>query len=253
MNIKAETWISSTISIMQGVSLSSMWLIQKKFWNNAIYTSIPVMVHLMQENGPSDYKNLVVDKLMIFLKDKYNNENGRRILLGAFNNIQPYKYGYGSINLYDWENDTNKKQKKHTKIASIVTYFVVVVTTIFSMISLYVTIKANIIAQLKELVILRSLGIRKFEIKKIYIYESMVTVLTATFIGTTTGLLVTTIIMAQNSSWVGAVPVYKFPWPLFGVSVGVSLPFCIAYTYYMVSKLLKVQIAKLMRNYINVE
>jgi len=190
---------------------------------------------------------------MIFLKDKYNNEEGRQLLIEKFKNANASKYGYNNLDLYDWEIDTVKKQKKNVKIAFIVTSFVVGVTTIFSMISLYVAIKANIIDQLKELVVLRGLGVRKLAIKRIYIYESIVTVLTASFIGITTGLLTTIVIVSQNSSWAGAVPVYKFPWPLFGVSVGVSLPFCIAYTYYMVSKLIEVPIAKLMRREIAIE
>ena len=190
---------------------------------------------------------------MIFLKDKYNNEDGRQLLIEKFKNANASKYGMQSIGLYDWEEDTVKRQSKNIKIATIVTSFVVVVTTIFSMISLYVAIKANIIDQLKELVVLRGLGIRKLAIKRIYIYESIVTVLTSSFIGITTGLLTTIVIISQNSSWAGAVPVYKFPWPLFGVSVGVSLPFCIAYTYYMISKLVKLPIAKLMRSEISIE
>ena len=43
---------------------------------------------------------------MIILKDKYNNEAGRRNLLGAFKNMESSKYGYSNINLYDWQVDT---------------------------------------------------------------------------------------------------------------------------------------------------
>jgi len=190
---------------------------------------------------------------MMFLKPEYNNEAGRLKLIEKFQTANAPKYGYNSLNLYDWKVDTAKKQQKNTRIATIVTSFVVSVTTIFSMIPLYVTIKANIIDQLKELVVLRGLGIKKLAIKRIYIYESVVTVLTSSFIGMITGLLVTIVIVSQNSTWGGAVPVYKFPWPLFGVSIGFSLPFSIFYTYYMISRLIKIPIAKLMRSEIGNE
>ena len=56
-NVKAETWISSTVQIMQGLKLNTLKLLKGPSWKKEAYTSIPVLVHLMQENGPFDYRN----------------------------------------------------------------------------------------------------------------------------------------------------------------------------------------------------
>lgn len=55
-NIKTETWISSTIGVMQGLSINSMWLSQKNFWNKKTYTSIPTMMELLEDHWDYDYK-----------------------------------------------------------------------------------------------------------------------------------------------------------------------------------------------------
>jgi len=56
-NIKAEAFISSTITAMQGLSLNSMLLPNMDFWNSKTYSSIPTMMELLNNHWNYNYDN----------------------------------------------------------------------------------------------------------------------------------------------------------------------------------------------------
>ena len=65
--------------------------------------------------------------------------------------------------------------------------------------SLIASMSTNIVEQTKEIGILRSLGLTKFEINKVYVYEALVLILSSTLIGMMMGSVLSFVILQQQT------------------------------------------------------
>merc|ERR1712228_236344 len=116
---------------------------------------------------------------------------------------------------------------------------------LFSLVS---SMFANIMEQSKEVGILRSMGLTKFEINKIYIYEALVIILSSSLLGFAVGYVVSFVIVQQQILF------SQFPIELvvpssviFAVTSG-ALITSVASVYFPLTLLNKKQIAQNMRD-----
>jgi ABC-type lipoprotein release transport system permease subunit len=108
-------------------------------------------------------------------------------------------------------------KKRFASTNSIMDLIFVVMTILclsLSLFSLISTMSANIVEQSKELAILRCVGLSKFAISRVFMYESVVVILTGAFIGLVVGVSLGWTMVAQNSLFAGTDPSLSFPWSI---------------------------------------
>ena len=128
-------------------------------------------------------------------------------------------YNFG---IFDFD-DVIESFKTVNLILNILFIFIVAVCMILSLFSLISTMSSNMMDQKKELAIMRCIGLRKFQIARIYMYESIAVILTGAVIGLSVGCIMGWTIVAQNSLFSGSTFSLVFPWTLLLVVIVTSI------------------------------
>ena len=121
---------------------------------------------------------------------------------------QEYLYGYQTFYFKDYV----ARFESTTNIMNLVFAVLTAIAMILSLFSLVSTVAANIVEQTKELAIMRCLGLFKFLIARVYLYESIVVVLTGGFIGLIIGMSLGWTMISQNALFSNSVATVSFPW-----------------------------------------
>lgn len=131
---------------------------------------------------------------------------------GVKERIKTYQgsYGYGVFSFEDYV----KRFKSTSDIMLLLFNVLTVLALILSLFSLISTMAANIVEQAKELAVLRCVGLGKLAITRIFLYESVVVILTGGFIGIAIGLLLGSTIAAQNAMFTNSETTLAFPWSI---------------------------------------
>ena len=74
-----------------------------------------------------------------------------------------------------------------------------------------------------EFGVLRSIGLTKRQVMRLYLYEAYIVVICAAIFGVIVGFLTASAIAVQFYSFIELPIVLKFPWILFSILVGLSL------------------------------
>lgn len=152
--------------------------------------------------------NKIVNYTHILLK--MNPGKDAQALKSAF---QAYEYLYKYSTFY--YPDFVARFQSTTDILNIVFSALTIIAMCLSLFSLISTVAANIVEQSKELAILRCLGLNRFAIARVFLYESIVVVLTGGFIGLIVGSAIGWTMASQNALFSNSVPNIAFPWSVF--------------------------------------
>uniref|UniRef100_A0A6B2KXD7 ABC3 transporter permease C-terminal domain-containing protein n=1 Tax=Arcella intermedia TaxID=1963864 RepID=A0A6B2KXD7_9EUKA len=136
---------------------------------------------------------------------------------------------YGDITVWNF-NDFSVPFEKSTDILTKLFNISTVVTMLLSFSSLISSMIANIYEQTQEIAIMRSLGISKFQIYRIYIYEAFLLVLVGSMYGLMTGLLVSYTFALQQVLFTNYPVPFTFPSIQSAIIVAVAIVFSILAT-----------------------
>lgn len=98
--------------------------------------------------------------------------------------------------------------------------FITIITMSLSLFSLISTMSSNMLEQKKELAVMRCIGLSRFQIARIFLYESTIVILTGGAIGLIVGCTMGWAIVAQNALFSNSEFRLSFPWYLL-ITVGV--------------------------------
>lgn len=79
------------------------------------------------------------------------------------------------------------------------------------------------IEQRLELAVMRCIGLNRFQISRIYLFEAIIVILTGGIIGNITGMTIGATIVAQNSLFLNTNVKVVFPWSILATVFFVSL------------------------------
>jgi ABC-type antimicrobial peptide transport system permease subunit len=105
--------------------------------------------------------------------------------------------------------------------------------------ALVATMGTNISEQTKDIGILRSLGMTRAPITRIFVLEAFAVIFAACCLGTAIGAIVSLTIVSQNSMFTQLPLPFKFPWPNVGLMAGCAVGFSILSTVGPLAPLLK--------------
>lgn len=142
---------------------------------------------------------------------------------------------------------SEKKLDVAQKILYWVSLFTTIVSLNLSLFSLVVTIGSNMVEQVKEIAVLRCIGLSKSRIARVYMYEAIILVVTGGLIGIVSGMIVGYLIILQNSLFEETYPVFIFPWQLFSAIICFGIFSSVFSALLPTFKFLRTNIATLMR------
>ncbi|EFC50030.1 FtsX domain-containing protein [Naegleria gruberi] len=126
-------------------------------------------------------------------------------------------------------------------------YFVTILSMIMCFFSLVSSLYTNIQEQTKEIAILRAIGCKKFFIQRLYVYEALVLVLSASLIGIVIGFVLG-FTMSLQSNLFTELPVSVYvPWELILIVIAVAFISAFLSAFFPVTSLLRNNIVTLLK------
>eukprot|EP01105_Mastigella_eilhardi_P013243 TRINITY_DN3008_c0_g2_i1.p1 TRINITY_DN3008_c0_g2~~TRINITY_DN3008_c0_g2_i1.p1 ORF type:complete len:1046 (-),score=253.85 TRINITY_DN3008_c0_g2_i1:217-3354(-) len=132
----------------------------------------------------------------------------------------------------------------------IMTYFFLLTTAIAmatSFFSLTAGMLANVYEQTKEIGILRAIGLTKFAISRVYIYEAFVVVFGASLFGIIIGVLVAWTMTLQQLLFTQLPIPFVFPWQLFVTVSALSVVFGVLAALVPIVRVVSLPVVQIMR------
>ena len=152
-------------------------------------------------------------------------------------------YGYNTWDYDDFEKSISDSMEMLDLIFSANTWMAL----ILSLFSLIASMSTNIVEQTKEIGILRSLGLTKFEINKVYVYEALVLILSASLIGMMIGVVLTFVILQQQTLFTSYPVDFYIPQSIVGSVVIGAIGTAVLSVWFPLKSLNKQQIAQNLR------
>lgn len=153
----------------------------------------------------NSYDDLRYEKVLMKLKPGKSREETLKLL-----NRFALDYSYS---VFDFE-VVKSSFNTINLILNVLLSFIIVVCMVLSLFSLISTMSSNMMEQKKELAVMRCIGLRRFQIIRIFMYEAVAVILTGASIGLAVGCLVGWTIVAQNSLFSNSEFTVVFPWVL---------------------------------------
>lgn len=147
--------------------------------------------------------------------------------------------------------DTASTIKSVESLREGLTYFfvlVAVVADILCFFMLWATISNNVKENQWELAVMYSIGFKRGQVQRIYLYESLALTLTSVFEGTITGLLIATSISLQYQIFTEGAFELKFPWILYLILIFLGLITAVIASFFVLRKQSSKHIAKALRS-----
>ncbi|KAA6367225.1 MAG: putative DUF214 family protein [Streblomastix strix] len=113
-----------------------------------------------------------------------------------------------------------------SEATNIINYGFMAITALvifYSLFSLIASMHANILEQKKEIGIERALGIKRFQLVRVYIEEAFILVISASVMGMIVGIIVGYILTSQIGMLEGIPIQFVFPWQVALVSIVSSI------------------------------
>lgn len=192
---------SSTYKNMAGFIFSG----QPGVTGTSIITSFPNYLYFLNTTYLVSFEKLWLSKVLIKPK---NPDDGAKVM--AYLEENSLKYGYSTFNYQD----TIDSFATVNVILNILFSFIVTVCMVLSLFSLISTMASNMLEQRKELAVMRCIGLSRWQIARVYMYEAMIVILSGGGIGLSVGCLMGWTIMAQNSLFSSTNFSISFPWTL---------------------------------------
>ena len=114
--------------------------------------------------------------------------------------------------------------------------------------SLIASMSTNIVEQTKEIGILRSLGLTKFEINKVYVYEALVLILSSSLIGMMMGSVLSFVILEQQTLFTSYPVSFYVPQSIVGAVITGAVGTSVLSVWFPLKSLNKQQIAQNLRS-----
>jgi ABC-type antimicrobial peptide transport system permease subunit len=149
--------------------------------------------------------NRVLNYSSIYIKPKDSADNSLIV-----KTLDTYKGTYGYTFFYF--PDYKKKFESTSNLMSMMFVALTLIVLVLSLFSLISTMSANIIEQVKELAVMRCIGIGRWSISRVFLYESITVILTGGMIGIATGTFVGWTLAAQNALFANVTLTLTFPW-----------------------------------------
>jgi len=179
---------------------------------------------------------------LLKLRDDITDGDKDRIIL-AFQNLWQ---GDETINMWDYRNTV-----KPFEVATVaISYFfngTTIIAMLISFFSLMSSMFTNVYEQTKEIAILRALGISKFALYRIYIYEAFVLVMSSSLLGILIGTTVSYTMTLQQLLFTQLPIPFSFPWTImFTVFLG-SVLFSIMASFSPIYRVLRFRVVQIFR------
>ncbi|KAL4454907.1 hypothetical protein ABPG74_006289 [Tetrahymena malaccensis] len=147
-----------------------------------------------------------------------------------------------------WDyNDTLSTTLQQKKLINIIFTVICVIVMILSFFSLVSSMTANILEQTKEIAVLRAVGITTFRMKTIYFFEAFTLVFSSCIIGTVVGVAIGFTMSIQRALFTDLPIQFVFPYMMLAVMSVASLICAFFSTILPTTKILKSQIAQIIR------
>jgi len=130
------------------------------------------------------------------------------------------------------------------------TYFFNFTTFIAMLISFFFLMSSmftNVYEQTKEIAVLRALGINKFWMYRIYIYEAFVLVLSSSILGVMIGCVVSYTMTLQQVLFTQLPVPFAFPWTIMLTVFGCSVFFSILAAFSPIYRVLQKRVVQIFR------
>ncbi|KAI9144760.1 hypothetical protein BKA69DRAFT_1054263 [Paraphysoderma sedebokerense] len=113
--------------------------------------------------------------------------------------------------------------EKTNDMFNIVFLFVMILPVLLGVVSLGLSVFVKIMEMKKEIVILRCIGVQRNLLIRAIMWENVIVMISATFIGTLIGVVVAYVVNAQRVLFVRMETAFVFPWDMFLVAVAGSV------------------------------
>lgn len=184
-----ELSISAGLTSMPGFRFSDRF---DKIYGPYIM-SLPTMF-AMVEGSVKPWDNISLEKIVQSVKKGYEDKIDQTISnIESFSKYMPLKI---------WvKNKQEKNSDKIMKILSLVTKLVTFLSLSLSLFSLVITMNSNMFEQMKEIAIMRSMGMDYKKIGLIFMYECVIIIMNGGVIALCTGCSIAWLIVEQNGLW----------------------------------------------------
>jgi len=179
---------------------------------------------------------------IIKMKDGATDEDKDRVIL-AFQNLIA-----GDTRAF--VNDFRNIVKPFEVATLAITYFfngTTIIAMLISFFSLMSSMFTNVYEQTKEIAILRALGISKFSLYRIYIYEAFVLVMASSLLGVIIGTVVSYTMTLQQLLFTQLPIPFAFPWTIMLTVFGCSVLFSIMAAFSPIYNVLQNRVVQIFR------
>ncbi|KAL9645766.1 hypothetical protein ABK040_003498 [Willaertia magna] len=205
--------------------------------------SIPTYLRLLNGTKYSATR-LPIDTFFFKLTDTLENDSNQRQVMKS--KLKAILNQYNGPFIRDV-----KDEIQPIEIAVSVMNFFFLFTTLVAMticfFSLVSSMYTNVNEQSKEIGILRSIGVRKWTIIRIYIYEAFVLICAASISGVVIGFIISYTMASQNTL-ITQLPIdFLFPWQITLMIFGSAILFSFVASFFPVYQLLKLPIVDILK------
>eukprot|EP01116_Phalansterium_solitarium_P009244 TRINITY_DN23310_c0_g1_i1.p1 TRINITY_DN23310_c0_g1~~TRINITY_DN23310_c0_g1_i1.p1 ORF type:complete len:1055 (+),score=403.59 TRINITY_DN23310_c0_g1_i1:200-3364(+) len=203
--------------------------------------SLASYVRLANGSVPS-VERIPMSAFIIQLKDDASDDDVDQVKQG----LEAIFSGQTGVSFWDYRDQTDSLDTA-TSILGYFFDFTTIVAMLVSFFSLNSSMYSNIFEQTKEISVLRSLGLTKFAMYRIYIYEALVLVLGSSFLGICIGTCVSYSMVLQQALFTQLPLPFVLPYQLMAVVAACSLVFSVLASWGPISFLLRMSIVDIMR------
>jgi len=160
--------------------------------------------------------------------------------------LQDALAGYGSASIWDYRNIIAPFEVA-TMAMTYFFNFTTIVAMLISFFSLMSSMFTNVHEQTKEIAVLRALGISKFWMYKIYVYEAFVLVMASSLLGIMIGVVVGYTMTLQQVLFTQLPIPFVFPWTIMFTVFLCSILFSILAAFSPIYRVLKNRVVQIFR------
>jgi len=187
-------------------------------------------------------EDIPLGNFIIKMKDGATDADIDRVVLAFQSLIQ----GDPTAEVWDFRNIV-----KPFEVATLaITYFfngTTIIAMLISFFSLMSSMFTNVYEQTKEIAILRALGISKFSLYRIYIYEAFVLVMSSSLLGVLIGTVVSYTMTLQQLLFTQLPIPFSFPWTIMLTVFGCSVIFSIMAAFSPIYNVLQNRVVQIFR------
>jgi len=152
----------------------------------------------------------------------------------------------GQLDVWDYRQAVSPITTANT-VMSYFFNFTTVVAMLISFFSLMSSMYTNIYEQTKEIGVLRAIGVHKFWMFRIYLYEAFILVLSSSLLGILIGFIVSYTMTIQRVLFTQLPIPFSFPYVLLAIVIGCSAVFALLASFWPARSVVKLPVVQIMR------